>query len=69
MSEDQLFLETVKRMVAHGQVSTPDLLKAMADAKDARRLRLYVLISTIAAAVSAIASAVAAFLTYLNLHH
>ena len=68
MAEDR-YLEMLSRMLNAGQVSHLDVAKAVTDYKSAKRMRLYALISTIAAAVSALASAGATFLAYLSIRH
>jgi len=65
----------VRHLIARykaGELGQDHILQGIAD-YDAltvtRRMRLYALLSTIAAAVSALASAVASYFAYLGVHH
>ena len=67
--------EFVRRLIARykaGELNKDHILQGLAD-YDAlsvtKRMRLYALLSTIAAAISALASAVAAYFAYLGVHH
>jgi hypothetical protein len=67
--------EFVRHLIARyksGELSKDHILQGLAD-YDAltvtKRMRLYALLSTIAAAISALASAVAAYFAYLGVHH
>lgn len=73
MSDDRE--EFVRHLIARykaGSLEKDYVLQGIAeyDALAAtKRMRLYSLLSTIAAAVSALASAVAAYFAYLGVHH
>jgi hypothetical protein len=67
--------EFIRRLIARyraGELGKDHMLQGIAD-YDAltatRRMRLYALLSTIAAAISALASAVAAYFAYLGVRH
>ena len=67
--------EFIRHLIARykaGELGKDHVLQGIAD-YDAltvtRRMRLYALLSTIAAAVAALASAVAAYFAYLGVHH
>jgi hypothetical protein len=67
--------EFIRHLIARykaGELGKDHVLQGIAD-YDAltvtKRMRLYALLSTIAAAVSALASAVAAYFAYLGVHH
>jgi hypothetical protein len=67
--------EFIRRLIARynaGELGKDHMLQGIAefDALAAtRRVRLYSLLSTIAAAISALASAAAAYFTYLSVRH
>jgi hypothetical protein len=66
------YLAALTKQFEGGSLSQTQLLKAMADydaAAATKRLPLYALLSTIAAAASAIASAVSVFFAYLGSRH
>jgi hypothetical protein len=73
MSDDrQKYAQTLDKRFEGGTLTTLDVMKAKAEFEAlvaTKRMPLYSLLSTIAAAISAIASAAAAYFAYLGLHH
>ena len=72
MTDDrEAFIRHLIARYKAGELGQDHVLQGIAD-YDAlsvtRRMRLYALLSTIAAAISALASAVAAYLSYLSVH-